>query len=402
MKNRMAGPPEIIHREDEMKKSIKFSLVAGTTLLTVGFAGSAMAFHGGGVAHCDGCHSMHQSADNPISGTANASLLKGTDASSTCLNCHAGSGGYHINSTDGSNVSEGGDFYWVSNPYDVDVRGTTYTYGGDNAGHNIVAQDFSMAADATNTAAPGGTYSASLLGCTSCHDAHGQVANGTKGGSAPISVSGSYGDTVPTGTIAGNYRLLGDGMYEAGDHTGDGFAFAYDAPVAISANSYSSNYGYTSRYGSGMSGWCGNCHGDYLTNGTKHPVDYAMDGYITNYNSYVATGDFTGSQATAYDDLVPFESGATDNSTMDALSTAGPVTGAKVMCLSCHRSHASGNNNMGRWDFETEFLVESAVLESPDVPATAVPYYKEGVAVDIATDYGQYQRSLCNKCHAQD
>lgn len=378
-------------------KSKHYFIIAAVGMFTLA-AGSAMAFHNGGVAHCDGCHSMHNSPENPVSGTANGTLLKGSDASSTCLNCHDGAARYHVNSADGSNAKAGGDFYWVANPYDVNVRGTTYQYGGENAGHSIVAFDFGMTADTTNTQAPGGTYSASLLGCTSCHDAHGQVQDGTKGGSLPISVSGSYGETVPTGTIAGNFRILGDSAYEAGDHTGDGFNFTYDAPVAIS----SSYAGESSRYGSGMSNWCGNCHGDYLSGVGKHPVNAALNGFGSNYNSYVATGNFTGSQATAYDDLVPFETGATDNSTLAPYSTEGPVPGAQVMCLTCHRAHASANNNAGRWDFETEFLAESHVLESPTVPATAVPYYKDGVAVDIATEYGAYQRSLCNKCHVQD
>ena len=44
----------------------------------------ASAFHAGGVAHCDGCHTMHNSADNPANNLdGNDHLLKGSDASST-------------------------------------------------------------------------------------------------------------------------------------------------------------------------------------------------------------------------------------------------------------------------------------------------------------------------------
>ena len=57
---------------------------------------------------------------------------------------------------------------------------------------------------------------------------------------------------------------------------------------------------------------------------------------------------------------------------------------------------------MGRWEFKVELLEESPALLSTDLPATAVPYYADGAAVDIVAKYGQYQRSLCNKCHAQD
>jgi hypothetical protein len=402
----MAGLPEGKNiLEDAMRNSIKLAIV-GAGFLTLAFTGSALAFHDGGVAHCDGCHSMHNSADNPVAGTPNSKLLKGSDASSTCLNCHDGAARYHINSADGSNTNEGGDFYWVANPYSVIVRGNPYTYGGDNAGHNIVAADFGLAADANpgNANAPGGTYAASKLGCTSCHDAHGQVNGGTKQGTAAISVSGSYGAADPVdGSIHGNYRILGDAAYTAGDSTSDGYAFTNAAPVAT-ANSYD---GASTDYGSGMSEWCANCHGDYMVGSStahKHPSgnDVHLNGFGANYNSYVATGDFTGTSATANDPLVPFERGVTDGSLLSVSSTIGPDSNSNVMCLTCHRSHASANDNMGRWDFEVELIAESHALQSADVPATAAVYYANGAIVDVATKYGAFQRSLCNKCHVQD
>ena len=56
--------------------------------------GNAYAFHSGGVAECEGCHSMH----NSFEGSANVTgmpqfqsgpyLLKAQDQAGTCLNCH--------------------------------------------------------------------------------------------------------------------------------------------------------------------------------------------------------------------------------------------------------------------------------------------------------------------------
>ena len=385
-----------------MKKM--YFTIACMAILVLGTAGTGFAFHGGGVAHCDGCHTMHGSADNPFGGAENSMLLTGSDASSTCLNCHDGAARYHINSADGSNTNAGGDFFWVNNDYTVLVRGTPVVFPGENNGHNMVAADYGMVADTTNTLAPGGTYAANLLGCTSCHDAHGQVNGGTSNGTAAISVSGSYGAADPTdGSIHGNYRILGDGQYTAGNTDSDGYGFTFDAPIAT-ANSYD---GASVDYGSNMSGWCANCHGDFLVGSStahKHPAgnDVHLNGYGTNYNSYVATGDFTGVQATSYDDLVPFERGITDGSLLDETSTVGPDTNSNVSCLTCHRSHASAFPNMGRWDFEVEMLAESHALEATDLPATAVPYYADGAAIDVVTQYGHYQRSLCNKCHVQD
>ncbi|MFA5718516.1 MAG: hypothetical protein WC952_12450 [Desulfobulbaceae bacterium] len=382
-------------------------LVAAAGMFTL-TAGSAMAFHGGGVAHCDGCHSMHNSPENPISGSPNEALMKGSDASSTCLNCHTGAGGYRINSADGSNLNGGGDFGWLSNEY---TGGGTRDgmVAGDNAGHNIVAVDFGLNPDGTLATAPGGTYDASLLGCTSCHDAHGQVLDGTAGGSLPVGASGSYAADAPAGTIKGNYRLLGDSLYEAGHNANDGFAFTYDAPIALASGSN----GYKVRYGSGMSEWCANCHTDYLVTDPdsslgKHPtsVTLSKDGYDTNYNSYVATGDFTGDVSTAFDPLVPIETGSADQATLVAAgvtSMAGADANSQVMCLSCHRAHASAFNNMGRWDFETDQLSKSAILKATSTaPATGVGYYGDGVAIDVVAKYGTAQRSLCNKCHVQD
>ena len=373
-----------------MKKSkMILSVVAGLFLMS----GTAFAFHGGGVAHCDGCHSMHNSADNPRSGDFDANaLMKGSDPSSTCLNCHDGVDRYHINSANGANTNQGGDFFWVSDNavHDYNVRGSIRTAEPDNKGHNIVAADFGLTADATNAAAPGGIMPANQLGCTSCHDPHGQVAGGTSNGTAAISVSGSYGAADPTdGSIHGNYRLLGD----------DGYKLITAAAPVATANSYD---GHQVDYGTGMSGWCLSCHPLFNDNDNMHPTNVPVP---VSYNSYLKTGDFTGDVATAYDALVPIERGIDDGSLLTYNSAVGVAGSEQVMCLSCHRAHASAFDNALRWDNGEEFLADSIILNEDSttlVADGAIPYYKNGAAVDIVAEYGQYQRQLCNKCHAKD
>jgi hypothetical protein len=344
---------------------------------------------------------MHNSADNPVSGATNNLLLKGTDASSTCLNCHDGAGRYHIKSTDGSNVNQGGDFYWMTLDYTVIVRGNPVLFSKDDHGHNVVATDFGMLADTDpdNATAPGGTYPAASLSCISCHDPHGQVAGGTAAGTPAISVSGSYGAADPVGSIHGNYRILGDSSYTPPG----GVENVADAPIATTANGGTS-YGEETDYGQGMSEWCANCHTDYINDSHKHPAGDGehLNGFAGNYNSYVATGDFNGIIDTAFDPLVPFERGVDDGSLLDADTTVGADASSNVMCLTCHRAHASANANAGKWDFEVELLVESHALESADVPVGAAVYYERGGVVDITTKYGAHQRSLCNKCHVKD
>jgi cytochrome c553 len=234
----------------------------------------------------------------------------------------------------------------------------------------------------------------STLGCTSCHDPHGQVAGGTDSGSAAISVSGSYGAADPTdGTIHGNFRLLGDNGYKL---------IRRAAPVATSNDAS----GASTNYGSGMSAWCLSCHTAYNDYANMHPVNVNVP--MSTYNSYVKSGDFTGAAATAFDPLVPFERGVLDGSLLAASSTMG-VEDANdvVMCLTCHRAHGSAFDNGLRWDDSTEFIAESLILKTGGTAVTimaagAKPYYANGAGLDVVARYGEHQRSLCNKCHAKD
>src|SRR5512135_1165881 len=57
--------------------------------------GNAYAFHSGGVAECEGCHSMHNSFEGSTNVTGRTFaqgtgiyLLKANDQSGACLNCH--------------------------------------------------------------------------------------------------------------------------------------------------------------------------------------------------------------------------------------------------------------------------------------------------------------------------
>jgi hypothetical protein len=85
-----------------------------------------------------------------------------------------------------------------------------------------------------------------------------------------------------------------------------------------------------------MSEWCANCHPGFYDTVGKHPsgnnTGAAMNGEATNYNAYVATGDLSGMQGTAYWEIVPFEDGATDTIGLDTGSTMGPNSTANVMC----------------------------------------------------------------------
>jgi hypothetical protein len=130
-----------------------------------------------------------------------------------------------------------------------------------------------------------------------------------------------------------------------------------------------------------------------------HPVDRDLGTTIAgNYNAYVSTDNpIGGSQPTAYWEIVPFENGLPFDQ-LNINSTVGPDSNSKVMCLTCHRAHASAFPDSGRWYFgATEIVAESHPLATDggaDANDVANKYY--------GRVFEDTQRSLCNKCHAQD
>jgi hypothetical protein len=387
----------------------KINLLLGllaVALLSLGWGTTVLAFHDGGVAHCDGCHTMHNSEDGQsiidggTVGTAGDHLTLGADPSSTCLNCHDGAGRYHIFSSDGSNYTPGGDFYWMTKTF-VYVTHGTHTQSSSNHGHNVIAAGFGLEQDDTLTQAPGGTFQAAWLACSSCHDPHG----GKVGKTGPIEGSGSYGDD-PAGRELGNFRLLGDAGYQAGP----GFTFANRPPIAAttSTGTAETDSAHTD-YGKGMSEWCANCHTGFLAASAgdhRHPASntatLAAGGLADNYNAYVKTGDLSGTAATAYLALTPFERQITDPTLLLPTSTQGPDGSSNVMCLTCHRAHASAFPNAGRWDFETEFPAVDSHPKDTDGGATPGDELNSYYGRDMVAQFGAGQRSFCNKCHVKD
>jgi predicted CXXCH cytochrome family protein len=416
-------------------------------LLALGFAGTSQAFHDGGVAACEGCHTMHNSLGGVAMRTggtlvqfqAGPYLLQGSTASEVCLNCH-GTGAtidsFHI-STEGTvsttgllpaQLTPGGDFSWIR---------TTVNSIGSAYGHNINAPAYGYVQDSRLTAAPGGTYGADKLGCQACHDPHGKtrrivgdtyVTPSIGTAVLPIDTSGSYGAS-PSATVAvGAYRLLGGAGYTPKT---SGVTFTADPPKAVAPNSYNRTDTAAAgpvrvAYGSGMSEWCANCHAGVKTSGymsgqsgagTRHPAgnDALLVGtadIAANYNAYVKSGDLSGSAATSYNTLVPYEEG-TGASYATLLShagssnaaTTGPVAGANVMCLSCHRAHASAFASMTRYDLSSEKMTDATgaftTRSGMSNAALTAAYYGRG-DVSTTASWGLDQRILCNKCHAKD
>ncbi len=324
----------------------------------------ALAFHDGGVAHCNGCHTMHNSQDgvpvDPDSPNGNAFLLVDSTPSDVCLGCHADGLGAVLGDDPLAPPPEkgSGNFVFLTEDNINDGHGgATDPISGDAAGHNLDAPGYGIGTDATLSAAPGGTFPAGQMGCTSCHDPHGNAFVRL------LNTTGPVQDGIATF------------VNPAPDAAGISIFFGAEAP------------GNHTAYLSGMSAWCANCHGDFHNNNTVliHPSGSAIGGSIANtYNLYNGTDDQTGgTQPTAYLPEVPFE----DPSATTA-STAGPSASSQVSCITCHRAHATSARDAGRWDFDVTFLHEDG---------------DESGSYEIPDPYASLnQRSLCNKCHRQD
>ena len=347
-------------------------------------AGSAHAFHDGGVAYCAGCHTMHVSQDGRPgmhwTPGGNPNLLKYGNATDTCVRCHY----FRGQITGGNGQGPGGDFYWLTRSFTWTTPwGTTEVSSGASHGHNVANRVFGIATDPVLTVSPGGGFLSNELGCTSCHDPHGNT----------------------------NFRMLygaalgpayaGDTRY---DFTAEApLARGTEGPTTIGGGGEETDTRHTV-YKSGMSEWCANCHGAMHGDGGSlfvHPAGVGLGRVIADqYNRYISTSDPGGGDvSTAYAGLVPFEDLDIDLDLVDpAQATGGPGETDQVMCLTCHRAHASPFADAGRWDFAATILLRDSHPRTGDGGASAQDltnrYYSYGLDAN--------QRSLCNKCHAKD
>ena len=140
-----------------------------------------------------------------------------------------------------------------------------------------------------------------------------------------------------------------------------------------------------------------NCHTDFDQIGITHKHPTGVTGALgatiaTAYNLYNGSADLTGGAAgTAYWPEVPFEDA--DDTTYTTSSTQGPTSASRVMCLTCHRAHATSAESAGRWDFNVTFIEEDGLAQTTYPLAQRVANIVNPVNA---------QRSLCNKCHVKD
>ncbi len=145
-----------------------------------------------------------------------------------------------------------------------------------------------------------------------------------------------------------------------------GMIFTVDPPVAVAPRDYNRPEAQTDTrvaYGKGMAEWCTNCHTNRQTGNVHHAGAQARftTKIISNYNTYVKSGDINGRSETSYTSLVPFEEGTDDRTILaqhaktDGSYLQGPDSNSTVMCLTCHRAHASGWDSGHKMEHELDF-----------------------------------------------
>jgi hypothetical protein len=337
------------------------ALLVAAAFVCQALSAQAEGFHRGGAGSCAQCHIMHDAEAGLIAQDGTRPLLLAASATDVCLLCHGPNGVFGLDPQRPPRELGGGNFvFLLENNLNDAADGQVFPVAGEAAGHSIVSLSRGTNAESRWDRAPGGTFPSYALGCTSCHDPHGNAS----------------------------FRMLrGTGPVPGGDAT-----FLNPAPTAdgldVGDPAASESAGRHTAYHAGVSAWCANCHGLYHQENSsslfEHPVDEVLDsGQRRRYNAYNGDSDpLGGSFATAYLPEVPLEGPATS-----VTSTEGAGSTDRFHCLTCHRAHASSAPAAGRWDFSVYRLAQDGVVSGSYPLASPYP--------------GAEQGQLCRKCHSQ-
>ena len=347
---------------------------------------------------CSNCHTMHNS-QNATSMRLDSTPITGAGAGE-CLDCHAATRavllrldclGCHAKAINGaSNIIDG----WpqialdtaatdANSPPSLAGGNYKYVFSDDNRGHNvhgfggIIVTDNNLGNNppgyksdydpSTGKYQPGNTAGQVMCaGQNGCHGNRNQLSpilamKGTHhandsilkfgSGFTETGQGGGTGSTSDFTTAGKSYRFLYN-VHGAEDANWEGVTpgptvhneyFGKDFASRTSMSNYTMMTGTISEL-------CAECHGDFHTSGSsgigsaspwlRHPTDKIL----TN------SGEYTG--YTAYSTEAPVARPqsffVTGLANADSVVTPGTDI---VMCLSCHRAHASQYPDALRWDY---------------------------------------------------
>lgn len=308
---------------------------------------------------CSNCHTMHNSQGGQavVAEGPQRCLLARAD----CLGCHSSTSGTtwkdSVNGapivlntaepTYGAKGLAGGNFYYVS---------TTV----DNTGHNVIDTG-NQEGNASMFPPPGnqhlavGEIIATNFTCSGSKGCHGDRTvedkllsmKGAHHADDTVLKFGSINETNQGGSVSLSYRFLkgvkgGEDLdWQATSGSTDHNEYKGAASMGVSSATAPAN--------NTISGFCAECHGYF--HGTtssecssaspwlRHPTDISLP----PSGEYVAY--------TTYNLTAPVARTAIPNSPSDTVTPTGS-TDDIVMCLSCHRAHASPYYKMMRWDYK--------------------------------------------------
>ncbi len=311
-------------------------------LLTAAGASTAAVKSG---YHCSDCHTMHNSQDGrPVATELNTSTYTfETDATpnqfllvSDCTGCHTSSSG------SSTIVKDTPIVFNTITPVDP-LAGGNYYYvrSDDSRGHNpagITSRDSVL-----GLTPPGGNTMAAQLRCAGQYGCHGDRSTGSDYTALKGAHHADDSGGVDGSSVGLSYRFL-NGVVGKEDPDWE------QDNINTSHNEYK---GSTGPSADTISYLCSRCHGDFHTwtggvsaVGTaspwlRHPTDITLkaSGEYANYTTYSMTAPVA----------------RPDPGNVPDTTRVRPGTDI-VMCLSCHRAHASPYYKILRWDYKSPTL----------------------------------------------
>ena len=309
--------------------------------------------------NCSNCHTMHNSqggqpvarGDAPWGGTGGSTDARPSLLVASCLGCHSSVTSESIKEFDGNKIPI--VFNTTGYPTNPLAGGNFFSVMTDDTkGHNIFTQDTHLSVApgdpglsgtcGNNTNCHQNLYAVSTVaglegkqGCEKCHldPKHHANDHDSTGGLVTSAEQGWYR------FLSGHSTGVDSGVegYEDGDWQK---TVSSDDHNEYLGSQISGGYGFV-MLGNTTTAYCTGCHGRFHINQGKaspwlrHPSDAALP----------ASGEYT--NYTLYNPLVPVARSS-------LLSSPSPTvsSGDMVMCLSCHRAHASPYFKMMRWDYK--------------------------------------------------
>ncbi|MCM2357211.1 MAG: hypothetical protein NDI77_03615 [Geobacteraceae bacterium] len=296
----------------------------------------------------------------------------------------------------------GGDFYFSN----IDAKkghNPAYTPGSFGG----AATSKLMLADSTLTYnPPGGSINDGEWSCHSCHGMHARFSGGY---TAYRQIKRKVNGIVQTADVRGFGTEIEQGDYTLGQQAaayepiksnsrGSLSGFDYLASrgdgLGLDGASLNATYGDANKniYRGGFSSFCATCHGNfhggnveaeqasgnsstntYSAAGTwvKHPTNIAMGQTassrkygINTYKAVVTSSVGTTNQnGDGYDWKYPLVKPDTDGTVKNNVASKG-VAGTlnvddRIMCLTCHKAHATDYANMVRWDAKAHSFIQN-------------------------------------------